>query len=37
MCGGIPNSSTLGPKPPRMTLWEAIKILVSEWRQMRRY
>ncbi len=27
MCGGFPSSSTQGPPPPRMTLWEAIAIL----------
>ncbi len=30
MCGGFPSSTTQGPQPPRMTLWEAIVIL---WRE----
>ena len=30
MCGGFPNYSTQGPRPPRMTIWEAIGIL---WRE----
>jgi len=34
MCGGIPNSSTLGPKPPRMTIWEAIAIIFG-WKEDR--
>jgi hypothetical protein len=30
MCCNVPMSSTEGPMPPKMTLWEAIVIL---WRE----
>ncbi len=33
MCGGIPNSSTLGPKPKPTTFWEAVK---QAWRELRK-
>lgn len=37
MCGGFPNSSTKGPRPPRMTLWDAVKELWRGWREKRAY
>lgn len=37
MCCNVPFSSTQGPTPPRMTLWEAIKIIWSEWRGRNRW